>query len=133
MDRYAWVLQQLYFFGRRFADAATISEGLTEPDGVDRLYATLAYAQLGRPADLQRWRTRLLADGPDLSDEWIRWSWAEGMFVLPQAELEALLWRESLAAAAIPQCATPKQLARTGMTPLPECEAARAKRQAGMP
>ena len=125
IDRYRYVLQQTGFFTGQFEEAATASEALTEPDSVDALYAALAYAQLGRTADMERWRSRLLADEPTFSGEEVRWR--EGNFVLPQADSEHALWQDSLVKAGLPLCATPEQIAALKIAPLPECEAERAR------
>jgi tetratricopeptide (TPR) repeat protein len=122
IDRYRWALQQTYFFTHRFEEAAAASEAITEPDDVDALYATLAYAQLGRAADIERWRARLLAGDPDFSGE--RFLRQNGGFVLPQAAAERALWLDSLAKAGLPTCVSPGQLAAG---PMPECEAERAE------
>jgi hypothetical protein len=120
-------LQQVYFFNRRFEEAAAASEAVAEPDGSDALFATLVYAQLGRREEMQRWRSRLLADDPNFSAEYFHWRWGQGVFVLPQAAAEQALWLDSLAKAGVPNCATAEQIAASRITPLPECEAERAK------
>ena len=87
--------------------------------------AAMIYAQLGRTAELERWRSRLLGQAPDASAEF--YFTLTGEFV-PAAIAERALVIESLVKAGLPKCATPEQLARTpDMRRMPECEAERAK------
>ncbi len=45
----------------------------------------------------------------------------------PAATAERALWLDSLAKADLPLCATPEQMAALKITPLPECDAERAR------
>ena len=94
---------------------------------MDATFATLVYAQLDRGEDMQRWRSRLLAERPDFSGELFSGRWGTGTFLLPQAAAERSLWLDSLEKANLPECATPEQLAGLKIKPLPECEAERAR------
>ena len=60
---------QIYFFARRFSDAAAAVESDEDPGRWIVLIAALSYAQLGRTADLERWRARFQASWPDYSTE----------------------------------------------------------------
>ena len=87
--------------------------------------AAMIYAQLGRTAELERWRSRLLARAPDASAEFYFTLFGE---FVPAATAERALVIESLVKAGLPRCATPEQLARMpDMRRMPECEAERAK------
>src|SRR5688572_28862738 len=87
--------------------------------------AAMIYAQLGRAADVERWRSRLLARAPDASAEF--YFDLIGEFV-PAATAQRALVIESLVKAGLPRCATPEQLAdKPGMRRMPECEVEWAK------
>jgi hypothetical protein len=126
-DRHRWIQVGVYFYARRFeAAAAAIDDTAWETLAMSDLAKyVMIYAQLGRPADLERWRSRLLTKVPDFSTERLLDFTGEYM---PAAAAERALVLESVAKAGLPMCATPEQLAaRPGMRRMPECEAERAK------
>ena len=115
---------QIYFFARRFSDAAAAVESEEDPGRWIELIAALSYAQLGRTADLESWRARFQASWPDYSSEL---SISETGDSPPAASADRDLWNESLVKAGIPICATPEQLARhPNMKRLAKCDAERA-------
>ena len=118
---------QVYFLARRFAEAAAAVENTPEPGRWPALFAAASYAQLGRAAELERWRARALENWPDYSFELgisETGEWA------PAAAAERKLWLESITKAGFPVCATPEQVARLSIKRLPECDAERAKQSA---
>ncbi len=120
---YRWIQGKVYFFARRFADAAAVVEGMDSPDRWDMRTAVLSYAQLGQTADLERWRARLGESWPDYSAEL---NLATGDFG-SGAAAERSLFLDSVAKAGLPICATPEQLAQNpGIHRLPECAKAQA-------
>ena len=62
---YRGTLAHAYFFARRFAEAAAAIEAMEDPVGMDNLFAVMTYAQLGRAAEVSRWRSRLEEHLPD--------------------------------------------------------------------
>jgi TolB-like protein/Tfp pilus assembly protein PilF len=127
IDRHRWIPAAVYFYARRFEEAAAaIDDTAWETLGIgDLARYTMVYAQLGRPAELARWRSRLLGKMPDFSTERLLDFTGEYM---PAAAAERALVLESVAKAGRPMCAAPEQLAaRPGMRRMPECEAERAK------
>ena len=60
----------------------------------------MIYAELGRTAELERWRASLLASDPDFSAE--RLLWRTGDFLLPLAAAERALFFDSVTKAALP-------------------------------
>jgi hypothetical protein len=126
IDRYRWAQRDTYFFAGRLEEAAAAAEAISDPDGWDALVAVLVHAQLGRTADMERWRVRLVEADPDHSAE--RDFWRYGDFVLPQAATERGLYLGSIVKAGLRVCATAAQIAdEPGMRRLPECDAERAK------
>jgi hypothetical protein len=122
IDRYRCARRDVYFYARRFEDAARTAEAMDHPS---KLSTTLIYAQLGRAEELARWRSALLAETLEFSAE-LRLDLV-GDF-LPTAVSERALFLESIAKAGLPTCATPEQLAKKpGMRRMPECAAERAK------
>jgi class 3 adenylate cyclase/TolB-like protein len=115
---YSWAQRWVYFFARRFADAAAAATRNDDPNRISRLVAVLSYAQLGQTADAERWRTRLWESWPDYSAELFL---APGD-LQPAAAAQRTLFLESHVKAELPICATPEQL---GQHPeihrLPEC------------
>jgi hypothetical protein len=98
---------------------------MADPKRWPRLFASLSAAQLGKAADLERWRARLLEAWPDYSFEI---GIAEGGHFGPAASVERELMRESVAKAGLPLCAAAEQVARhPDMKHLSECDAERAK------
>lgn len=125
LDRHRSVQASVYFHARRFEEAAAAAEAVTSPGPNDMARSVMIYAQLGRNAELERWRLRLLEQVPDASAE--RYFDMTGEFV-PTAVAERALVLESIAKAGLPMCATPEQLAtKPGMRRMLECEAERAK------
>ena len=119
---YGDVQWQAYFFARRFAESAAAAVGQSSPSRWPPLFAALSYAQLGRTADLERWRARLLEGWPDYSFE------AGGDFFGPAAAAERSLFLDSHAKAGLLICATPEQLAKDpNIRPVPRCDAERAQ------
>jgi class 3 adenylate cyclase/TolB-like protein/Tfp pilus assembly protein PilF len=115
---YQWIQVTVYFFARRFADAAAVVEGMDSPARWDMRTAVLSYAQLGQTADLERWRARLAESWPDYSAEL---NLATGDFG-SGAAAERSLFLDSVAKAGLPICATPEQLAQNpDIKRLPEC------------
>lgn len=122
---YPDILAQAYFFVGRFDEAAAALEGMDSPIRWPQLFATLSYAQLGRAAELDRWRARFVGIWPGFS--WER-SVAESGDFAPAARAERALWAEGLAKAGPPLCTSAEQLAATPTVKrLPECDAQRAK------
>jgi class 3 adenylate cyclase/TolB-like protein len=105
---FGWAQRWVYFFARRFADAAAAVVGEDDPNRPGQLVAVLSYAQLGQTADLERWRARLRESWPDYSAELFA---TTGAFQ-PTAAAEQSLFLESHVKAGLPICATPEQLAR---------------------
>jgi hypothetical protein len=125
LDRHRWLQVSVYFYARRFEEAASAAEASTVLDVVELARHTMIYAQLGRPADLERWRSRLLKEAPDFSTERL---FDITCCYTPAAAAERALVLESVAKAGLPMCATPEQLAaKPGMRRMPKCEAERAK------
>jgi hypothetical protein len=125
IDSYRWRQRNVYFNVRRFEGAAAAAEAIDYDDYYTRFWNTLIYAQLGRAAELQQWRAKLLEIDPDFSAE--REFWRHGDFLLPEATEERANFLDAVAKAALPKCTTPEQLAREPtMRRLPECEAERA-------
>ena len=121
---YRWIQGTVYFFARRFADAAAGIEGMDSPGRWEMRMAVLSYAQLGQTADLERWRARLRESWPDYSAEL---ELKFGDFA-PGAAAERSLFLDSFAKAGLPICATPEQLAQNpGIHRLPECTKDQAK------
>jgi hypothetical protein len=126
-DRHRWIQVGVYFYAPRFeAAAAAIDDTAWETLAMSDLAKyVMIYAQLGRPADLERWRSRLLTKVPDFSTEHLLDFTGAYM---PAAVAERALVLESIAKAGLPMCATPEQLAaKPGMRRMAECEAKRAK------
>jgi TolB-like protein len=122
-EEYGYARLWVYFHAHRFEEAAVAVEATDSPTITRMMNAAMIYAQLGRAADLQRWRSRLLAKAPDASAEF--YFDLNGEFV-PAATAERALVIESLVKAGLPRCATPEQLARKpDMRRMPECEAER--------
>jgi TolB-like protein len=122
---YGFAQVWVYFHARRFEEAAAAVEAIDNPDTARMMNAAMIYAQLGRTADLERWRSRLLARAPDASAEFYFTLFGE---FVPDATAERALVIESLVKAGLPRCATAEQLARRpDMRRMPECEAERAK------
>ena len=126
IDTYRWRQRNVYFNARRFEEAAAAAEAIDYDDYYTRFWNTLIYAELGRAAELQRWRAKLLEIDPDFSAE--REFWRHGDFLLPEAAAERALFLDAVAKAGLPKCATPEQLEREPtMRRLPECDAEREK------
>ena len=107
---YHWRQRNVYFNAGRFEEAAAAAEAIDDDDYYTRFWNTLIYAQLGRAAELQRWRAKLLEIDPDFSAE--REFWRHGDFLLPEAAAERALFLDAVAKAGLPKCATPEQLER---------------------
>jgi class 3 adenylate cyclase/TolB-like protein len=115
---FRWAERWIYFYGRRFAEAAAAVVGEEDPNRLSQLVAVLSYAQLGQTAELERWRARLRQSWPDYSAEVFL---PRGDF-RPEAAAERTVFVESHAKAGLPICATPEQVAqRPDMPRLPEC------------
>jgi hypothetical protein len=100
-------------------------ETMDNPGLAQVMDAAMIYAQLGRTAELERWRSRLIAKAPDASAEFYFTMFGE---FVPAATAERALVIDSLVKAGLPRCATPEQLARTpDMRRMPDCETERAK------
>jgi TolB-like protein len=125
IGRYGYARSWVYFHAHRFEDAAAAVEAMNNPGLPQVMNAAMIYAQLGRTAELERWRSRLLARAPDASAEF--YFDLTGEFV-PAATTERALVIESLVKTGLPMCATAEQLARKpDLRRMPECEAERAK------
>jgi class 3 adenylate cyclase/TolB-like protein len=121
---YRWIQGNVYFFARRFADAAAVVERMNSPDRWAMRTAVLSYAQLGQTDDLERWRERLGESWPDYSAEL---NLATGDFG-SGATAERSLFLDSVARAGLPLCATPEQLAQNpDIKRLPECAKVQAR------
>ena len=115
------------FFAGRFTEAAAEIEEITEPTRDDKAFAMLAYAELGRTQDMQRWLDRL---GPQRTDFMFEnWASTFGDFA-PSASTQRRHWLDGLRKAGIPLCATQEELLELKLRPLPECEDERAKHRA---
>ena len=123
--KYGYARSWVYFHAHRFEEAAAAVETMDNPGLAQVMNAAMIYAQLGRTAELEQWRSRLLAREPDASAEF--YFTLVGEFV-PSATAERALVIESLVKAGLPRCATLEQLARMpDMRRMPECEPERAK------
>jgi class 3 adenylate cyclase/TolB-like protein len=122
---YRWVEGIVYFFARRFADAAEAVEAIDSPDEWNMLWAVLSYAQLGQTANLERWRARFLESWPGYYANLLL---ARGDFG-PGASAERSLFLESHVMAGLPICATPERLSmKPEIKLLPECANAQARK-----
>ena len=128
IDNHRWAQRIVYFHARRFTDAAAATEATDTDYTAGMAWNIMIYAQLGRTAELERWRSRLLEQLPDWSVElYFNRNGEYG----PAATAERALVLESIAKAGLPRCATPEQLAaNSGMRRMPECEANRGKAEA---
>ena len=126
LDDIRWMQRDVNFFARRFEEAAVAAEATSDPESWDMYFSAMVYARLGRAADLERWRSRLLEADPGVSAEHMFSN--SGDFLLPEAAAERALFLESAASARLPICATPEQFAKEpDMRRMPECDAERAK------
>ena len=126
-DENRWTQRDVYFFARRFDEAAAAAEAIQGDLHEPLFWKTLIYAQLGKSAEVEQLRASLLAQDPDLSAE-LGFS-TQGDFLMPQAAAERGLYLESFAKAGLPVCATPEQVARyTDMRHQPACDVERAKK-----
>jgi class 3 adenylate cyclase/TolB-like protein len=122
VDESRWRQRNVYFFARRFEEAAAETEASDDRHWPD-LWKTLIYAQLGRTAEMARWRANL---PPDLTAEGIFSD--TGDFLLPQAAAERALFLDGITKAGLRICDTPELVAKyPDARRLPECEAERAK------
>jgi class 3 adenylate cyclase/TolB-like protein len=119
---YRWSQRYVYFFARRFADAAAAATG--DADRPGQLIAVLSYARLGQTADLERWRARLQESWPDYSAE----IFLASTDFQPEAAAERSLFLDSHVKAGLPVCMTPEQLAQNpDIKRLPECAKLQAR------
>ena len=125
-ERYYWRQRNAYFMAGRYEEAAAAAEAIDDEGYWAGMWNTLIYAQLGRAAELGRWRARLLEIDPDFSAE--REFWRHGDLLMPEAAEERARFLDAVAKADLPRCATPAQVAaEPSMRRLPECDAERAK------
>ena len=108
IDTYRWRQRNVYFNAGRFEEAATAAEAIEYDDYYTRFWNTLIYAELGRGAELQQWRSKLLELDPEFSAE--REFWRHGDFLMPEAAAERAQFFDAVAKAGLPKCATPEQL-----------------------
>jgi TolB-like protein/Tfp pilus assembly protein PilF len=124
IDAYRWRQRNVYFNAGRFEEAATAAEAIDYDDYYVRFWNTLIYAELGRGAQLQQWRSKLLELDPEFSAE--REFWRHGDFLMPEAAAERAQFFDAVAKAGLPKCARPEQLEREPtMRRMPECDAER--------
>ena len=122
---FRWAQRMIYFYARRFADAAAAAKGKDDPDRVSQLWGALSYAQLGQKADLEQWLARLRESWPDYSAE----SYLASSDFGTAAAAERALFLESHIKAGLPICVTPEQLKQNpDMKRLPECSKVQANK-----
>jgi hypothetical protein len=66
---YQWVKRIIHFHARRFEEAASVAEAMAAPVPNAMFYNVMIYAQLGRSAEVDLWRSRLLGEVPNWSAE----------------------------------------------------------------
>jgi class 3 adenylate cyclase/TolB-like protein len=121
---FRWGEWWVYFYARRFEDAAAAIVAEDDPNRMGQLVAVMTYAQLGQAENYERWRARLRETWPDYSAELFLENGDFGQ----DAILERSLFLDSHVKAGLPICATPEQRARNpNIIRLPECAPVQAR------